>query len=119
MDFQDTNTALKDQARECEVFEGKVLGLVADWLKASPEVNISYPASFDITKLDQDIDSALKLVTLNMGKSFNDKMRKRIVSKTFPGIDSKELETVSSEFGEINSGSSSPQTLTQETDNVN
>lgn len=111
-DFNDTNSALQNRARAAEKFEKQILSIAAKWMGLATEnvSEINYPNSFDVGTLMSEIDNAVKIRKLNMGKEYYNRLRSRIAKKNFPGISDDELGTIEGSFDEI------PEMLVRESD---
>lgn len=101
-DFESFNSVLKNMARACEKFETDIHRVLAAWLKNDTlrDVEIQYPAEFDITSLSQDVEEAEKISGLGMGKPFMEMYKRSIVKKRFPDLDEEALNKISAGFVE-------------------
>lgn len=92
-DFQETNSALAKKAGHMEDGEMRIWDTFAKWEgQASFEGSISYPRDFNIQDLNQDLDEAQKLISMQLGREFNIQIKREIIKKKFPRITDEDRE---------------------------
>lgn len=90
-DFHDQNASLAKIASNLEDAERKILRLAHKWVTdkdpSDEEVAVEYPDDFNVKALNEEIDEAIALLSMEMGAKFNAEVKKKIVSRTFPDMD--------------------------------
>ena len=106
--FQEANSSLGGMAEMGEAAENEIADLVYLWQGGTFSGNIAYPSDFNMTDLQQAINTALDTVTLGMGAEFDKTVKKRLAkqilgndasSDTLAAID-KEIDAMGDVYGD-------------------
>jgi hypothetical protein len=106
--FQEANSALAGMAEMCEMAENEIADLVYLWQGREFAGNIAYASDFNMTDLQQAINTTLDSVTLNMGAEFDKAIKKRLAKQilgndaapsTLEAID-KEIDAQGDTYGD-------------------
>lgn len=79
--FQEANSALASMAEMCELAENEIADLVYLWQGREFTGNIAYASDFNISDLQQAINTAMDAVNLNMGAEFDKALKKRLAKQ--------------------------------------
>lgn len=86
-DFTLTNNTLVSKAINMEDAETRALRIWAKWLEIDdPGVNIAYAREYDIIKLSEELENAIKAKTMNISQTFDKEMKKRVVHRMLPRL---------------------------------
>lgn len=98
-DFNQTNSALSKKAGNLEDGETKLWQVFATWLKSEFDGSIEYPHEFSVTSLNDDLDSAEKMMRLNLGAEFNKEVKTAIIQKKFPRMNKDDIDSMIKSMG--------------------
>lgn len=79
--FQEANSTLVGMAEMCEMAEKEIARLVYLWQGLEFSGNIAYASDFNITDLQQAINTAMDAVNLQMGAEFDKAIKKRLAKQ--------------------------------------
>lgn len=79
--FQESNSSLRGMAEMCEAAEKEIADLVYSWQAQTFNGNIAYSNDFNMTDLQQAINTAMDSVGLSMGSEFNKALKKRLAKQ--------------------------------------
>lgn len=97
--FQEANSSLGGMAEMCEMAENEIADLVYAWQGGEFTGNIAYNNDFNMTDLQQSINTALDVVTLSMGPEFEKAVKKRLAKQILGNDASSEtLATIDNEI---------------------
>ena len=87
-DFERVNSLLLSKAQSCENVENRMVKLVLLWAKETHDGDnlVSYPSTFDVNRLVDDLVTAEALSTLNAPIKVRREQMKRLVDKMFPDL---------------------------------
>lgn len=103
-EFENMNRAIADFAGQLAHDEEDGLELVAivnggdtddDATKVTP------PTRFEVEEMAREIDDAINAITLNLGKTANREMKRRLVRKLLPNLAQDELDAIDKELEEL------------------
>jgi len=79
--FQEANSALAGMAEMCEMAENEIADIVYLWQGREFSGNIAYASDFNMTDLQQAINTAMDAVNLQMGTEFDKAIKKRLAKQ--------------------------------------
>jgi hypothetical protein len=86
MGFLGVNSALAEKAKKYEKFENDICGLAYELLGKDTAAysRVTYSSSFDVTSLQEEIDTTFKIMEKNMSETLNKTMMKNVARKAIP-----------------------------------
>lgn len=93
-DFQQTNSSLSRKAANLNDAERKVWEMMARWEGKEWEGQLQYPDEFSVQAVNDDIEEALEMKKLNLGKLAVKEVNKAILQKKFPRLPDDELQAM-------------------------
>jgi hypothetical protein len=99
-DFNETNSRLITLASNMEDAEMKIWKAFGLWEGSDWQGSVEYPKDFNVKSLQQDLDDAEKTMKMNIGKQFDDLIKKSIVTKKFPRLDDEQKEEIFTQIEE-------------------
>ena len=98
--FSGVNSALAEKASNYEKFENNISRLAYLMLGSSIDdyADISYPNSFDIAALEDEIDNSMKIMERNFSETLNKSLQKQISRKALPTVPNDIKEAIESEI---------------------
>lgn len=102
-DFEKLNAMLAAKARSLENIERNLIRIVNAWHGEVAELEdtenyVSYPDTFDVRNLANEMDDAQRLSVMQAPKELRRAQMKRLAEKMFPQADAKELAKVLKEI---------------------
>jgi len=102
-EFIEANAVFSSIARHLQDAERRILHLVELWGNpkakiADLPVTLSYPDDFNAVDLNEEIDQALSLLTMQISPTYAQEVKKGIVRKTLPGADQETLDQIEDEI---------------------
>lgn len=97
VDSQDTESALVEKAELMESSELEVAVLynrVRGVTSGEPFWKPTYPKTFDVRALAQDLADAIQEDTVGMGEEYMIERKKKIARKSFPELESKDMDKI-------------------------
>lgn len=92
-DFQETNSALAKKASHMEDGEQRMWDTFARWEgQFEFDGSVSYPRDFNIQDINEDLDEAMNLFKLQLGREVNIQIKKDIIKKKFPRIPEEDMD---------------------------
>lgn len=92
-DFHDQNASLAKIASNLEDAERKILRLVHKWSTSGAnepddtDILVEYPDDFNVKAMNEEIDEAIALQTMQISATFDATLKKHVVSRVFPDMD--------------------------------
>ena len=98
--FLSTNAALAEKSLSYQTFENKLSEIAYVQLGKTPEEyeSVHYPTSFDLTTLDEELASFMKIMEKNFSPLLNKTIQKDIARKSVPLAPTSIRETIESEI---------------------
>jgi hypothetical protein len=99
-DFERLNAMLAAKARALQNVEKNMVRLILAWNKDPKELQdvenyVTYPSTFDVRSLADELDSAQRLAVILAPKSIRRMQMVRLASKMFPQATPEEIEEIS------------------------
>lgn len=92
MRFQQINAELSRFAKRMEDFERRAWALSAKWLGQDNAPEVSWPRNFNISDIDQELETLRSMGDTVMPDEVLRQQKKRIVSMQFDGLEENEME---------------------------
>lgn len=99
-DFHETNAALSKKASHMEDGELRMLSTFAAWEGKEFDGSVQYSRDFNVKDLWSDLDEAEKSFKLQMGETFQSKIKENIIKKKFPRATEEEVKKMLNEATE-------------------
>jgi hypothetical protein len=102
-DFEKLNAMLAAKARALQNVEHNLVRLVNAWngtIKELQETDqfVTYPQTFDVRNLADEMDNAQRLSIMNAPKSLRRAQMRRLAQKMFPQASEKEIKTIADDI---------------------
>jgi len=98
IDFQELGAAIIEKANNVEAAENAIFRLYARYQGEEWDGNIDYPDNFNVDDLATEIDNAIKAVTLQLGMTANQEIKKRIAKRLLPKLNPDKLKKIEDEI---------------------
>lgn len=85
-DFNLMNNALHSQGQHLQEAEEGIFRLRAMWRDEEFKGTVEYPSDYSITSLDHEIEAATKAMALDLGKTFEKEVKKRVAARLMPEL---------------------------------
>lgn len=99
--FRNTNSALSGFADKLEDGENELWRKWSAWQGATFSGSVTYPDEFDIADVNQMLDQALTLQTLNMPTSFDRRFKRQLVMNLLDDANDAEIQEIFDELDEM------------------
>lgn len=86
-DNEAKSDVLSNFAGNVEAADMKVVSLVEKWSKDNFDYKCEYPRNFSIPDVANELDNALKAVTLEFGETFNAEVANKVIAVYLPKLD--------------------------------
>jgi len=98
-DFERLNAMLAAKARSLQTIEHNMIRIVNAWYGKNAELQdtenfVTYPQTFDVRNLADEMDNAQRLSVMNAPKSIRKQQMKRLGEKMFPQAEEKEIKDI-------------------------
>lgn len=100
IEFHDTNNTLAKKARNLQQAERDIAELFFLWIKEENDARIVYPKEFNIRAINEEIEEAIKVMSLNLSKTLNARIGKRLVRTVLPTLNIAEERRIYEEIDE-------------------
>jgi hypothetical protein len=104
IEFHDTNNILARKALSLQQAENEIAELFFRWIGEPNDVNIIYPREFNIRAVNEEIEESIKVMSLELSKTLNARIGKRLVKTILPSLSLSEEERIYKEIDERASG---------------
>lgn len=98
IEFHDTDNVLARKARNLEQAEREMAEVFFRWTGEPNDARIVYPKDFSIRAVNEEVEEATRLMRLNLSRTLNARLAKRLVKRLLPGIGPEEEENIFSEI---------------------
>ncbi|MCX7702659.1 MAG: hypothetical protein N2234_00950 [Planctomycetota bacterium] len=98
IEFHDTNNILTRKARNLEQAEREIAELFFKWLGEKNDVTIQYPREFSIRAANEEVEEAIKVMSLNLSETLNARIGKRLVRTVLPSLNLNEEQRIYAEI---------------------
>jgi len=98
IEFHDTNNILAKKARNLQQAERDIAELFFRWIRDENDARIVYPKEFNIRAINEEIEEAIKVMSLNLSKTLNARIGKRLVRTVLPTLNMAEERRIHSEI---------------------
>ena len=95
-DFERVNSLLISKAKSCEIAENEIVALVSLWAgeKVPEEDLVSYPSTFDVMRLADELTIAEALSKIIAPIEVRRQQMKQVVEKLFPQLSEEDMNAV-------------------------
>lgn len=98
-DFERLNAMLAAKARSLQTIEHNMIRIVNAWYGTNAELQdtenfVTYPQTFDVRNLADEMDNAQRLSVLNAPKEIRKQQMKRVGEKMFPQAEPEDMKAI-------------------------
>jgi len=98
IEFHDTDNILAKKARNLEHAEVEIAQLYFRWLRKKSDAKIVYPREFNVRAINDEIEEAIKVISLNLSPTLNAKIAARLARHVLPNLHETEAKQIISEI---------------------
>jgi hypothetical protein len=98
IEFHDTDNILAKKARNLEQAEREIAELYFRWIGQKSDARIVYPREFNVRAVNDEIEEAIRVMSLNLSPRLNAKIATRLARRILPNIQEGEAREIISEI---------------------
>jgi len=104
IDFHDTDNALARKARGFEQAEREIAELYFRWCARENDARITYPREFSVKAINDEIEEAVRVITMKLSPTLNACVASRLARKVLPNLPEEKRREIEKEIVAVAEG---------------